>query len=217
MCLFKKKEKQVVIKLLTFTFSLKNLESIHFEQESFSHEIPSSFGRLTKLKSLIIMDTKINGTISNELFWAAKDLTCIKLSNNYLSGSLPSTVGLLNDLEILQLSGNSLTGKIPDELYSLPLLKQFYANDNTLSSTLSPQIGKLKELTNLQLNNNEFTNILPSEIGELKKLSNIDLSKNSFSGSIPEAVTDLMKNDSKFFFQFLDYSPRLCTSLFLFY
>lgn len=84
-----------------------------------------------------------------------KALVGLNLSNNELSGALPSQVGQLKKLKVLNLSGNNFTG-VPAE------------------------VGQLSELEILNLSNNELTG-LPNELGNLSNLKLLDLSGNQYS------------------------------------
>lgn len=79
----------------------------------------------------------------------------LNLSNNNLSGALPSQVGKLQNLKVLNLSNNNFTG-VPAE------------------------IGSLKNLELLDLSNNSITG-LPNELGNLKNLKYLDLTGNNYS------------------------------------
>lgn len=79
-------------------------------------------------------------------------ITSLNLSNNSLTGSLPSEIQKLNKLEILDVSNNNMTG-IPAE------------------------IGQLRKLKVLNYANNQITG-LPNELGNLTQLQTFDLSGN---------------------------------------
>ena len=70
----------------------------------------------------------------------------LRLGNNYLSGTIPTSFGKLSNLTYLEPENNMLTGQIPPELglcHSLALLNFGY---NNLSGTLQEQLGKLMNL-----------------------------------------------------------------------
>jgi len=79
----------------------------------------------------------------------------LNLSNNALTGALPSQVGALRNLKVLNLSNNNFTG-VPAE------------------------IGQLSKLEVLDLSNNKLTG-LPNELGNLSNLKLLDVSGNSYS------------------------------------
>lgn len=85
----------------------------------------------------------------------SKALVGLNLSNNELSGALPSQVGQLKKLKVLNLSDNNFTG-VPAE------------------------VGQLSELEILNLSNNQLTG-LPNELGNLSNLKLLNVSGNSYS------------------------------------
>ncbi|MCH88896.1 receptor-like protein kinase, partial [Trifolium medium] len=58
------------------------------------------------------------------------------LSNNFLIGSIPSSLGKLSNLEALDLSLNSLSGKLPQQLTQLTFLEFFNVSFNNLSGSI---------------------------------------------------------------------------------
>ncbi|MFA5946837.1 MAG: leucine-rich repeat domain-containing protein [Patescibacteria group bacterium] len=83
------------------------------------------------------------------------DLTELNLSNNSLTGALPSQIGQLKNLRLLNASRNQMTG-VPSE------------------------IGQLSKLEALDLSNNQLTG-LPNELGQLSNLRLLDLRGNDVS------------------------------------
>ncbi len=62
----------------------------------------------------------------------------IKLSDNNLSGSIPSQLGKLSNLEILDLNSNQLSGNIPSQLGNLSYLEILNLGKNQLSGSIPP-------------------------------------------------------------------------------
>lgn len=88
-------------------------------------------------------------------FFERTDLTVLNVSNNQLTGSLPSQLGQLQELEVLDASDNLMTG-------------------------LPAEIGQLRHLKTLNLANNKLTG-LPMELGQLTALEFLDLRGNPIS------------------------------------
>jgi hypothetical protein len=70
----------------------------------------------------------------------------LTLKRNYLSGTIPYTVGNLGQLIILDKQGNKLTGSIPSELGNLGKLNFFLLSVNQLSGTIPSTLGNLSVL-----------------------------------------------------------------------
>jgi hypothetical protein len=110
----------------------------------------------------------------------------INLSENQLTGNIPSELGLLITLEELDLSGNKLTGKIPSEIGSLTGLTFV-----DLSKCLCLSITKCILSTNFfNLDciapgmNDDLVGMVPTELKELTELQDLHLDGTSLNGSL---------------------------------
>ncbi|KAF8412998.1 hypothetical protein HHK36_000970 [Tetracentron sinense] len=83
------------------------------------------------------------------------------LSNNNLSGVIPSEISSLSALSFLNLSQNHLNGKIPEN------------------------IGGMTSLESLDFSRNHLSGEIPQSMSNLTFLAHLDLSYNNFSGKIP--------------------------------
>ena len=113
-------------------------------------------------------------------------LQTLVISQNLLSGSLPST--LPAQLQILDASDNQLSGSLPAGWAtpaSAPRLQQLYLFGNRLSGTLPPTWPSQLQL--LQINGNSFAGTLPGELGQLQQLQAMALGNNAFTGQLPAA------------------------------
>lgn len=84
-----------------------------------------------------------------------------------------------NDLLELDVSNNRLTGALPSQLGNLKRLKILKANGNQMTG-VPAEIGQLSDLEILDLSDNQLTG-LPNELANLKKLKVINLSGNKYS------------------------------------
>ncbi|XP_039035235.1 probable LRR receptor-like serine/threonine-protein kinase At2g16250 [Hibiscus syriacus] len=103
------------------------------------------------------------------------------LSDNRLTGAIPSTFGQLLSLLVLDLSKNSLTGSIP------------------------PGIGALSRLRILNLSSNSFVGELPEVIWSISGLNLLDIASNNFTGRLPNASS----NDDNAIAAVLDVSGNM--------
>ncbi|XP_059429259.1 receptor-like protein 19 [Corylus avellana] len=163
--------------------NLKMLSTVGLGSCNFIGSIPDSMASLTQLKYLDISNNKFSGSIPN--FSMCKNLTTVRLYNNYLSSEIISTQWekLLN-LESLLLGDNLLNGNIPDSLFSHPSLQVLYLSNNQFS-------GQLKEFSNassfleyLFLDNNHLEGPIPMSIFELHGLRWLLLGSNKFNNSL---------------------------------
>ena len=116
----------------------------------------------------------------------------LDLSENLLSGSIPSELGDLVNLVGLSLSDNNLNGPIPPELGNLVNLKTLLLNWNFLSGSIPPELGDLVNLEHLGLPGNNLSGSIPPELGNLVNLVGLSLSSNNLSGSIPPELGNLV-------------------------
>ena len=105
---------------------------------------------------------------------------------NFITGTIPSTLGLLEKLVTLDLDSNELTGSIPEEIFDASRLTIMDLDSNELTGTLSSGFANLAELQILFLDNNGFYGSLPSEMGEMERLRFLRLDRNELSGTIPQ-------------------------------
>ena len=94
------------------------------------------------------------------------NLTLLRLTKSYLSGSIPTCLGNLS-FTVLDLSFNNLTGPIP------PLS----------NNVLYPDIPQV-----IILSNNRLTGPIPNEFADLMLINHLDLGGNCLSGTIPDFI-----------------------------
>ena len=115
----------------------------------------------------------------------------LKLQNNNLVGTLPSSLGNLSNLTNLGLNSNQLTGSIPTELGNLSNLSNLSLDHNELTGSIPSSLGSLSNLTYLALDSNQLTGNIPSSLGNLNNLQYLKLNSNQLTDSIPSSLTNL--------------------------
>ena len=108
-----------------------------------------------------------HGVITN----SAGRVAGLVITNNELTGPIPTALGDLTELRSLDLGASGLTGPIP------------------------PWLGELTKLESLHLWFNELTGPIPAELGELTNLRSLRLSSNQLTGPIPAGLRDVLSND----------------------
>ena len=109
----------------------------------------------------------------------------LDLSDNGLTGSIPSELGDLSHLERLFLRDNRLEGEIPPELGNLTSLTYLNLWGNTISGPLPPELGNLSNLWDLRVANNRLTGPIPSQVGNLSNLRRLYAGGNRLTGPLP--------------------------------
>ncbi|CAL5330086.1 unnamed protein product [Camellia sinensis] len=168
---------------------LPNLFYVDLSFNNFYGELSKKWGshNLTGLK---MSNNKISGKIPSELEGATL-LQLLDLSSNHLIGEIPKNLGKLGMLFFITLSDNKLSGNIPAEIGNLSNLEQLNLAKNNLSGSIPGQLGECVKLWNLNLSENLLQDGIPYEIGKLHFLQNLDLGKNLLTGEIPRQIGEL--------------------------
>ena len=120
----------------------------------------------------------------------------IDLSDNGLSGLIPTPLGTLEELEELDLSYNDLTFSIPTSLANLTVLRELILWGNRLTGAIPPELGQMPALEKLSLFLNQLTGQIPPELGNIPTLKWLYLDFNQLEGTIPAElanITDLVE------------------------
>ncbi len=149
-----------------------------------------------KVKVLKLSNNNLSGSIPSSIGQLSNLIELRLMENGYpnagIVGGIPVEIGQLANLTILDLSSNILSGNIPVELGNLTKLEELYLNRNKLMGTIPPEIGQLQELNTLFLEQNEnLEGPLPNELANLSKLERLVLFDNKFSGRVPSGLVDL--------------------------
>jgi Leucine-rich repeat (LRR) protein len=128
----------------------------------------------------------INSPISNN----ANEIK-LDLSNKDLT-KVPEYVFSMKQLEELNLSNNQLTGAIPSQIGQLKNLKVLNLSHNLMTG-LPAELGQLSQLTELDVSYNSLTG-LPNELGNLKNLKTFNLIGNDYSTLDLEIIINKLPN-----------------------
>lgn len=184
---------------------------------SLEYELPSSIGKLEKLKVLRLQNLKLQKL--PEFIFQLKELENIDLSNNELI-EVPKEIDVLSKLKHLLLHSNNLE-HLPESLSNLKHLETLILAANKLKSV--PDMNKsAKSLKTILLNNNHLTNFpkwisktnpvalrvdenyitgnIPNFIGDLTNLEILCLYSNYFTGGLPERMRNLSNLITLYFF-----------------
>ena len=139
---------------------------------------------------LDLSEQELSGNVPTDLSLLS-NLMFLDLSYNQLEGEIPNELGSLTNLLGLDLGNNMLSGSIPGELGSLTSLMTLNLSENQLSGPIPPELGSLTGLVDLYLFSNELSGELPAEIGDLIYLSEFIAYDNQLTGSLPEQFGNL--------------------------
>ena len=84
------------------------------------------------VSTITLISLKLTGTIPTSIGLLSR-LSSLYVYLNSITGSIPSTMGLLSKINTLRLDGNSLTGSVPSTLCADSALTMLYVSSNRLS------------------------------------------------------------------------------------
>ncbi|KAF6998979.1 hypothetical protein CFC21_015051 [Triticum aestivum] len=160
------------------------LAVVDLQKNSFTGLIPR-FHKVTALKFLCLTENFLSGSIPPSM-GNVSSLTSILLGQNKLSGLIPEAIGHTRKLLELDLSFNSLSGNVPVSLYNMSSLKNFSVGSNGLVGQLPSYIGhSLPTLQSLIMGSNRLEGLIPTSLANMSNLQMLDLSDNSLNGPVP--------------------------------
>ncbi|XP_059652130.1 leucine-rich repeat receptor protein kinase HPCA1-like isoform X2 [Cornus florida] len=194
--------------------SLQQLVFLSLNSNSFSGPIPPSIGNLSNLYWLDLADNKLSGTIPvsdgitpgldmlfhtkhfhfgnnqlsgeipPQLFSSNMVLIHLLLDSNQLTGSIPSSLGLVQTLEVVFLSNNKLTGPLPN-LTGMDYLSYVDMSNNLFdASSLPPWVSSFPSLTTLKMERTRLQGQIPVELFSLSGLQTVVLRNNQLNGTL---------------------------------
>ncbi|KAI3957592.1 hypothetical protein MKW92_027756 [Papaver armeniacum] len=149
--------------------------------------------RLSRLSSIVLVGNQLSGSIPFSICsnGSQSNPTFIDLSENKLSGTIPTSIGYCEDLNFLNLGSNNLSGNVPNELEQASGLEFLLLHGNNLNGNPLGFISKLQYLIVLNLANNHFRGNIPTAFGSNSRFSIISLRSNMFNGPIPQGILSL--------------------------
>ncbi|XP_024974098.1 LRR receptor-like serine/threonine-protein kinase RPK2 [Cynara cardunculus var. scolymus] len=170
------------------------------------------FDKCSKFKAIVVnlSSNGFSGEIPSNIGRICRSLRVLDVSQNRISGILPSSFGELGSLVVLNLSRNLLHGEIPVDFSKIKDLRGLSLSRNNLSGPIPTSFGKLKSLEVLELFSNSLSGPIPEDLVNLRNLTVLLLNNNKLSGSIPSGFTNVTRS-VKFnasFNDLLDPSPE---------
>ncbi|KAG5564564.1 hypothetical protein RHGRI_000670 [Rhododendron griersonianum] len=167
-----------------FLRTSENLEKLDLSYNRIHGQIPNWVGFIGKA-SLWYLNISHNFLIDiKQLPW--EGLNTLDLRSNLLQGSLPIPPPLI---QYFFISNNSLSGEIPSLICNASVLKILDLSHNKLSGVVPQCLGNFsRNLTVLNLRSNRFTGTLPLAFAKPNQLQSLDLSGNKFEGPLPRSL-----------------------------
>lgn len=157
-------------------------------------ETPCTTNRHTDQGLDLSLNAFMSGTIPSEIGMLTNLEELSLQALLFVTGSIPSEVGKLSQLEMLNLQGCALTGTLSSEIGRLINLEWAFLSVNELSGPLPSEIGLLTNLELITVALNDLTGTIPSVYGRLTDVFSFDLSGNeALSGTIPSELGQLVE------------------------
>ncbi|XP_076942781.1 leucine-rich repeat receptor protein kinase HPCA1-like [Bidens hawaiensis] len=167
--------------LCGLTCSKNRVTQLTFDRVGYSGTLSPLVSQLTQLVTIDLSDNKLSGPIPTSLF-TLPNLQTLNLRSNSFSGTIPPIISNLKNIETLDISHNSLSGSLPDTSTSLTLTR-LDLSFNKLTGSLPKLAPNLIELA---IKSNSISGFLPKpSFTELTQLEVVELSNNSLTGTIP--------------------------------
>ncbi|KAH7663551.1 Non-specific serine/threonine protein kinase protein [Dioscorea alata] len=174
--------------------SLSNLYWLDLADNQLSGQLPVSSGTspgldlLTNTKHFHFNKNRLSGTIPASLFNSNTKLIHLILDGNNFSGSIPSTIGLVQTLEVLRLGKNRFNGTVPSSISNLTSLNELNLANNNLTGAM-PDLTGMNNLVYVDLSNNTF---IPSEapkwFSTIQSLITLVISSGGLRGVVPRKL-----------------------------
>ena len=168
----------------------QNLEYIDLSKNQLTGAVPKHLCNILGIRVLDLSQNNFSGRLPRCL-WNL-DLYVIDLTNNTITGFLPSSLGFLRNLISLHLRNNRFMGDLPPSLQNLTSLVTMDLGNNFFTGSIPFWIGKsLPKLRILNLQSNQFTGKIPRQLCRLSSLQLLNLAHNSITGTIPPCFGNL--------------------------
>ncbi|KAI7744396.1 hypothetical protein M8C21_014296 [Ambrosia artemisiifolia] len=161
--------------------SNNRVTQLTFDRPGYSGTLSPLVSQLTQLITLDLSDNKLSGPIPTSLF-SLPNLITLDLRNNLFSGTIPPVISNLKSIETLDISHNSISGSLPDMSNSLTLTRL----DLSFNKFTGPIPKVAKNLMELAIKSNFLSGgVLKTSFSELTRLEVVEVSNNSLTGTIP--------------------------------
>ncbi|GLJ56305.1 hypothetical protein SUGI_1215690 [Cryptomeria japonica] len=148
----------------------------------------TALSNCSSLKYLQLSENYLTGTLPSSISHLSSRLFSWTLDSNKIEGNIPNGIGNLTNLVILDLSNNHFSGSIPLALSHHPNLQKLFLDKNNLNGRIPESFGHAKRLGLLSLSENMISGEIPKSLGDLPQLRDLVLHHNQLSGRLPASL-----------------------------
>ncbi|XP_027187019.1 leucine-rich repeat receptor protein kinase HPCA1-like isoform X3 [Cicer arietinum] len=172
--------------------AIGNLSSIYWldlAENQLEGRIPISNGTtpgldmLHKTKHFHFGRNKLSGNIPPQLFSSQMSLIHVLFESNQFTGSIPSTLGLVQHLEVVRLDHNFLGGPLPKNINNLTKVRELFLSNNRITGPL-PDLTGMNVLSYLMMENIQLQGLIPVSLFSLEQLQTVMLKNNQLNGTL---------------------------------
>ncbi|CAN4104742.1 unnamed protein product [Withania somnifera] len=165
---------------------LRNLNTIDLRSNCLQGSLPIPSG---STGYFYISQNNLSGEIPSSIC-NLTSLVVLDLAKNNLKGAIPQCLGNIRDLWVLDMHHNSLTGEIPSSICNLTSLQILNLASNNLKGEIPQCLGNIGGLGVLDMHHNSLTGILPMTFEIGSSLESFNLHGNKLEGEIPESLAN---------------------------
>ncbi|GFZ21190.1 leucine-rich repeat (LRR) family protein [Actinidia rufa] len=172
----------------SFLRTSMNLEELDLSNNKIHGTVPEWITGKTSLRYLNLAK---NFLTSIERFPLGKKLETLDLHSNLLEGPLPIPPPSTRYFFISQ---NKLSGEIPSSICNAKVLEILDLSHNNFSSAIPSCLGNFSEsLSILNLKSNAFHGAIPLTFGKYSRIRNLNLNGNQFEGPVPPSLSNCQR------------------------
>jgi Leucine-rich repeat (LRR) protein len=119
------------------------LNVLSFGNNTFEGQIPTELAQCMDLRDIDFGFNNLTGDIDSVIKMLPRHVAELGLSNNRLSGTIPTSIGMLTNLNVLNLAENHLNGTIPTEIGLLTEVQVLGLFSNQLTGTVPSSLASL--------------------------------------------------------------------------
>jgi hypothetical protein len=169
----------------------KGISFFYVGNNAITGQLPSAYSAWTLIDVFSTEYNSMSGTLPTEYSSWGPSITRIYAGFNQYTGSIPPSWGsTMTNMYTFIVSNNLLSGVIPSSLASWTKLSIFSASTNSVEGTLPEQLYRWgAAVTRVTLDENRLSGTIPTAWARaMTSLASLSLSSNSLSGTLPRVV-----------------------------